>query len=53
VVPAPDTESRAGSNLPGMDLEYFWAAVCWAVVIGLGALMTWIFLILPFQPHDH
>ena len=36
-----------------MDLEYFWAAVCWAVVIGLGALMTWIFLILPFQPHDH
>ena len=34
-----------------MDLEYFWAAVCWAVVLGIGGLATWVFVYLPFH-HD-
>jgi hypothetical protein len=35
-----------------MDVEYFWAAICWAVVIGVGALLTWIFLVQPFRHHE-
>jgi hypothetical protein len=35
-------------------MEAFWAAVCWAVVIGVGALLVWVFLVAPFRvPYRH
>ena len=36
-----------------MGIEAFWTVVCYAVVVGIGALACWVFLYLPFHHEPH